>query len=198
MPAALIFLTIDRCWIILVGIISHRKQVIFSTTAMIISICCDCIVSYSYGKDPPKSASTNCSTFGCLVNPSGYNTFIIFKMVAGGCNFTAGIIFLILWRLQKKKMSKGFFHTTMEERKKRDVSSNFLINPLHVNRICKNICFYNNLITYVLEQCTCYIPCNIRLWALFLTVCDGHSNGFLHELYFDEPHRPLCFDDVLD
>ena len=122
MPAALASLTIDRCWIIIVGIISQRKQTIFAAIAMAISIFFGLLIGWGYGKDPPASVITDCPTFGCIADRSGYNIFITFKMVAGGCNFIAGVIFILLWRSKRKSVSHSLSSMFTEDKKKRDVS----------------------------------------------------------------------------
>ena len=121
-PAALVFLTIDRCWIIIVGIISQRKQAVFTAIAIIISISSGLLIGWGYGKDPPASVITDCPTFGCIADRSGYNIFITFKMVAGGCNFIAGVIFILLWKSKRKSVSNGLYFTAIEEKKRRAVS----------------------------------------------------------------------------
>ena len=88
---------------------------------MVISVCGGFLVGFGYGKDPPTSVVTNCSIFGCIASPSGYRISVMFKMIAGGCNFVTGIIFILLWRSKRKSVSSGLY-SIVEEKKKKDVS----------------------------------------------------------------------------
>ena len=122
MPVALVSLTIDRCWIIIVGIISSRKELIFSRVVMCVSLFFGCFTFYILGNTPPKDSATNCTGFGCLVTLPGYRAFNTYKMVAGACNFIAGVTFITLWRIRRKVFSNKSFSNIIEERKKRAVS----------------------------------------------------------------------------
>ena len=125
MPVTLVSITIDRCWIILAGIVNRKKHLIFSIISIAISIFFGCLVFYSFGSSPPTDTTTNCLGFGCLTTITGYRVFNCYKMVAGACNFIAGIIFVVLWRLQKKSIANKCLLTTVEERRRRNVSLNF-------------------------------------------------------------------------
>ena len=122
LPTSLLFLTLDRCWILISGSKIVKYQKLLLMIDAIISIGCFALIFYGYGKDPPVSSSTNCSTSGCIVSQSGHHIYVTFKMIAGGTNVICGIIFFVLLNIKRKSVTRGSFLQTHEQKKRKAVS----------------------------------------------------------------------------